>query len=635
MPQTTATVDKRIASLRGIQRNFPDIAWKTLLSLLPNQDQISMRSHRPSFRNFIPENWKQEVPAPEYWEQVRGYAAMAVDMAKGNMPYVSALVENLDNIPQPSYGSFLDYLSSDEIIKLPDEQKQPIWETMIAFIRKHRRFSDAKWALHPEMVDFLQQTADKITPSNPEYLHRYLFSNRDYDSLDRDVDWHTQQEIILNQRIDAVKQIYEINKTDSVISFSEHVENPAKVGNAFAHIANYDNDNELLPDFLDSQEHYKKQLISEYIRTRYHIAGLNWIDSLNAQTWSTEQKCALLFNVPFEIEIWEKADELLGEHVGDYWKKINVNPFATQSSLLPAIESLLQNGRSRLALDCIYAHYFSKKEFFKEQAIKALITGTTSEEPVGVIDAHHVTEIIKMLQDDPQINEDELFNIEWAYLPLLNRYSNAEPKLLEKHLSQKPELFIKAIQLIYRSKNQTEEQEPDETRKNIALNAWKLLHEWKRPPGKLDDGTFSGEVLKKWFDEVKTKTTQSGHYEVAMTHLGHVLFYAGSDPSGLWIHQSAAELLDEKDNDNIRQGFSSEVYNSRGVYTVDPSGKSERELADLWEKNAEDIEKLGLIYFASSLKELAKSYEREAERVICDFGNEGENEKGNGLQNDL
>ena len=181
---------------------------------------------------------------------------------------------------------------------------------------------------------------------------------------------------------------------------------------------------------------------------------------------------------------------LMRSELEDYWKKINVNPFPTQSNLLPAIESLLQNGRPRLALDCIYAHYFSKKEFFKEQAIKALITGTTSEEPVGAMDAHHVTEIIKMLQDDPQINEDELFNIEWAYLPLLNRHSNTEPKLLEKHLSQKPELFIEAIQLIYRSKNQTKEQEPDETRNNIALNAWKLLHESK--------DVICGDVPERW-----------------------------------------------------------------------------------------------------------------------------------------
>lgn len=634
MPQTTAIVAKRIASLKGIKRNFPDIAWKTLIKLLPNQHQVSSGSYKPTFRNFIPEDWKKEVSGTEYWEQVRAYAVIAVEMAQGNLSYVSVLVDNLDNIPQPSYGAFLDYLSSDVISKLPDEKKQPIWETMIAFIRKHRRFSDAKWALPSEMVDLLEQTANKILPANPEYLHRHLFSNRDYDFLDRDLDWHTQQEIILQQRIEAIKQIYKINNTDSVISFAEHVENPIKVGNTFAHIAHEENDDELLPIYLGSQEQYKKQFISGYIWSRNQLFGLNWINSLNAGAWPTEHKCELLFNVPFEMETWGKADELLGEKVGEYWKNINANPFPTQSSLLPAIENLLRYGRPRLAIDCIYAHNYSKKEFLKEQAVKALIEGASSDEPLGSMDAYHVTEIIKILQDDPQVNEDDLFKIEWSYLSLLDHYNNAEPKLLEKQLSKKPELFVEAIQLIYRSKNQTNEQETDEARKNIALNAWKLLHDWKRPPGTLNDDSFSREALYKWFVEVKKRTTQSGHYEVAMTHLGHVLFYAGSDPSGLWIHQSAAELLDDKDTDHIRQGFSAEVFNSRGSYTVDPSGKPERELADSWRQKADQVEKLGLIRFASSLKELANSYDREAVRVFTDFGDEGENEKVDGVKDD-
>lgn len=622
IPQTTASVDIRIASLVGIRRYFPDIAWKIVIGLLPNQHQTSFGSHKPFLQSFIPKDWKQEISKDEYREQILAYANIAVDMAKGNMKYTADLVKNLDNIPQPSYSEFLDYLSSDDIVKQPDEQKQPIWETMISFIKKHRRFSDAKWALPSEMVDLIQKTADVIIPSKPEVLYRYLFSNNDFDLFDKDIEWKTQQELLLKQRIDAIKQIYELNKTESVIYFAGNVENPSKVGNAFAHIAHEENDKELLPTLLDSQQQFKKQMVSGYINSRYNSLGAKWIDTQHVENWTIEQKCALLFNVPFEIEIWEKAHELLGEDVGVYWKNINVNPFPTQSNLLPAVNAFLQYDRPSLALDCIYAHYFSKKEFFKEHAIEALLKGNSSYEIASAMNSHYIIEIIKMLQDDTQINVDQMLKIEWAYLPLLERYNNAEPKLLEKHLSQNSELFMEAIQLIYRSKKQSGEQKTDEARKSNALNAWKLLNEWKYPPGKLDDGSFSTEALIKWVNEVRIKTIESGHYEVAMTHLGHVLFYVDSDPSGLWIHQCAAELLDNEDDDHIRQGFSSEVYNSRGVYTVDPSGKQERELSDVWRKRAEEIEKLGLIRFASSLKILANSYDREAERVIADFANE-------------
>jgi hypothetical protein len=379
-PQTNAHIEKRVASVKGIQRNFPEIAWKVLMGLLPNHLQVSSGSYKPSFRKYIQDNWKDRVSNEEYWKQVVEYASMAVEMAKGNILYVSELLENLDNIPKIAFNTFLEYLSSDEIVRLPDEQKQPIWETMILFAKKHRDFSDAKWALPTETVDLLEEIANKIAPSRPDILYRHLFSKNDFDLMDRNIEWQKRQDIISNKRIEAVKNIYEINKTNSIIAFAENVETPEKVGFSFSHIADEEVDHELLPVFLDNEELLKKQFIGGYILGRYQKEGLHWIESLSITNWSTEQKCNFLLFLPFEEEIWEKATELLGAQVGNYWKNIKVNPFVTQSSLLLAIECLLKYGRPRLALECIYAQYQSKKEFFKELAIQALIDGVSSEE---------------------------------------------------------------------------------------------------------------------------------------------------------------------------------------------------------------------------------------------------------------
>jgi hypothetical protein len=119
---------------------------------------------------------------------------------------------------------------------------------------------------------------------------------------------------------------------------------------------------------------------------------------------------------------------------------------------------------------------------------------------------------------------------------------------------------------------------------------------------------------------------ESGHYSLAMQHIGNVLYYSPKDSTGLWIDKSVAEIIDGYDADNIREGFTLQVFNSRGVYMVDPTGKNERELAEMWRQKADAVENEGYIRFASSLKELAKSYEREAERVIDRFKIEQENE---------
>ncbi|MCL2043768.1 MAG: hypothetical protein FWG89_06490 [Treponema sp.] len=623
LPQTIAPIEKRLASLKGVQRNLPDIAWKILIELLPKRHQTSCYTRKPKFRNFIPADWEEGVLRNEYWEQVNKYAAMTIDMVKNtknDIQYISELVDNLENIPRSSYDVFLQFLSSDDIVKLPDKQKVTIWEKMCILVRRHRNYFDAERALPVEQIDLLEQTAEKLAPANPEYLYRHLFFDSDLELKGKNEEWDIFQERMKKQRIMALQQIYGINKTDSVVLFAEIVENPAIVGDTFAYIANEKNDSELLPSFLDYDELYLKQLISGYIWTRYRNNGLKWIESLKVINWTNEQKCNFLLFLPFEDKIWEKAEEFLGEHVGEYWKKINanINPIA-QNNILHAIENLSKYGRPRFAFSCIYAHYHSKKELYKELAIKTLLDGVSSDESIGSIYKYQVTEIIKLLQGDIDIDENKLFKIEWAYLPFLNDYYYAEPKLLGKYLSQKPDFFIEIIQLLYRSKKDGKsDKKATKKNKNLLENAWKLLHEWKLPPGKLDDGSFSDDVLRKWVNEVKIKTIESGYFEAAMTHLGHVLFYTGPDKDGLWIQQPALEILDEKNNEHIRRGFLSEVYNSRGIYFIDPSGKPEKELADSWRKRAEEVEKLGYIHFASSLKELAYSYEREADRVIME-----------------
>ena len=232
------------------------------------------------------------------------------------------------------------------------------------------------------------------------------------------------------------------------------------------------------------------------------------------------------------------------------------------------------------------------------------------------MDADEIVEIIKALQNDPGTNPDDLSRVEWAYLQLLDQHRDASPKLLGHRLANEPGFFCEVIRLVFRSKKEERStEEATEERRSLATNAYRLLSEWRTSPGCRKDGTYDGDALTAWLDAVKKECSDTGHLEIAMTMVGHALIHVPADPDGLWIHRSVAAALNAKDAGDMRDGFLTELFNSRGTHWVDPTGKPERELADKYRVQAEAVEGAGYHRLATTLRELAGSYEREAEGV--------------------
>ena len=199
-------------------------------------------------------------------------------------------------------------------------------------------------------------------------------------------------------------------------------------------------------------------------------------------------------------------------------------------------------------------------------------------------------EVIKELQNDPSTNPDDLFLIEWAFLPLLDGLHGASPKLLEQRLSDDPEFFCEVIRAAFRSKKEDRQvRELTEQQKNNGAYAYRLLHNWKTPPGSQKDGTYKGDVLTTWLEKVKEICRESGHLEVALTMIGQVLLNTPPDPDGFWMNYTAANVLNAKDAKKIRNGFQTAVIASRGVYTC-TGGEEERKFAEKYRMRAEETE---------------------------------------------
>jgi hypothetical protein len=614
-PQTLAPVGKRRAAVATLQKELPDVAWKLLLNLLPQTQQSSSMTRKPAWRRVIPEDWKEGVTNQDYWDQVNAYAEMAISQAKQDLSKLATLVDYFAKLPPPSRERLLSYMNSDEIISLPQEERLAIWNQLTDLVSNHRKYAAAKWAMPANEVNQIATVADRLEPESPAYKNRRLFIERDFDLYEETDNFEQQVEKLFERRKAAVKEVYSEEGVQAVIKFAEGVDSPGQVGFAFGAIAPPTDDPEVLPALLEDDSTALAQLAMGFVLGRFRTQGWSWADNMDLTNWTIDQKAALLAYLPFSSETWSRAQHLVGEDASKYWQKARVNPFDAGKELYLAIDRLIENNRVLAAIGALEHLVYRKEPIDNQQIVRALNELMQSTDFLRAMDPHGVGQLIKVLQQDPSTNDDDLFKIEWAFVRLLDGDFGIYPTLLHKKLAGEPTFFCEIIRAIFRSDKVDKNEAPTANQQAIATNAYRLLDEWRTPPGLEEGGTFNGDRLNSWMNAVKESCAESGHLKIAMQEVGKVLFYAPPDPEGLWIHQSVARVLNAKDSGDIRQGYGIEIFNSRGAHFVDPEGKPERELANHYRKQAEEVELRGYHRLAIVLREAAASYDREAEQI--------------------
>jgi hypothetical protein len=626
-PQTVATIEKRKVAVKILLDEHPMVGWKLLINLIPNQSQTSSGSHKPKWRKIIPEDEVKTNIGKEYWEQVGIYCELAVDLAEDNIDRLSELVRYLDNLPTSSFDRVLYILSSENITGKPEVERIKLWSELVKISLEHRRYKDAKWTLNSEMISKIEEVANILIPKNPLNLHQILFDGRTDFYIEPD-NWQGQSEKIEQNRKKALSEIFDFGGIDAILDFSKLVGNPTSVGFTLGAMLDITVDDKILPSLVNSEEQNKKviQFIKAFVKGRVRAGGINWVDSISKDDWTQQQIGQFYAWLPFYKGIWDRAISLLGDEEKEYWDRVEAFPSSVDNSLEEAINKLLIFGRPNAAVDCLYSLFYHKKPLDKNIVTDALLKVVKANVSPSSMELHHYIELIKALQNDPNSNPNALFEVEWAYLPLLNKYNGARPEFLENRLASDPAFFNSVIGIVYRSRKEGDSAvKPTEDQQATASNAFKLLSDWKIPPGTEKDGSFSKDGFNKWLSLSKKMCEETGHLEVALTHIGKVLYYSPMDKNGLWINKEVAKALNSVDAWDMRKGFSTEVYNSRGVYWVDPSGKPEKELAEKYREMADQIENAGYFRFAATLKGIADSYDHEAERVIKKHQEENKN----------
>ena len=436
-----------------------------------------------------------------------------------------------------------------------------------------------------------------------------------YDIDDEKKDYKKVEEKLNKQRETALIKLLE-QKPDikTIINLIQKVESPFMVSDALVNIKKFNFDNDIYPNLLASKDSKIRQFLYNYTPHKYKIFGLKWLEQILYNTWTNKEQVEFFKQLPSCSEIWHLLDNLPKNIRDQYWKTVDVNTYQSDSDI-DLIHYLLKYNRPVVATECISKMLHSGQKVESPLIIEILNKISSEKEEIKNIDAYTIGLMIKKLQDDKNVNSDDIVWLEWRFYHALNHVT--KPTYLKKKLKEQPEFFCELINMLYKPKDEKIAKTEPILDQKLISHAWTILNEIK-PLAGYDDtlGTFNSKIFLKWFKKVIKIAKEKTRLEVTLNEIGQILFYTPADNSGFWINKDIAEILNTEEYEAMRRGYSSEIINSRGVHTVDPTAKPEFDLAAMYHKQADECRSAGFNRLALVLDDAEQFYQDEAKRIL-------------------
>ncbi len=603
--QTQAKNETRITVLRNIISNFPELGNKLLIDILQWRNTFSNPIALPVYDDNVA-SFDRNTSESDYKKIVEDYSNILIERISKEEISISEIIDNLDSFYSTTSSRITEYFEKNNVFDRLDEgQKYKTWYSLKLIIRKHKYFNKSKWAFPTEIILKLEKFADLCEPTDVLKKYKILFSewsNKLYDKEYGD-DYSKKEKAVLDKRISAFREIISVHGIKVIYTYIDSDLMARNIAMTMSYMLSEMDINNLFPEIFSSKDENIKNFYGYFLRFADNEKLLEIIDRTK---WNEKSRLELFTHLNFEKQNWELAKKEL-KRPTDYWKLINHLPLQSETDLTDAIIKIMDAKRYDYALLCFFAQLYNKREINDELLLDALIK---NDKMIDVYDLH---ELIKYCQKK-ELNHEKMKLIEWKYLTSIHDDSDIRPLNLFWELQLNPDFFIEVLSLAFKEEGDKAEKVLSETEKNNSINAYNLLHKWKTLPG-LKDNILEEEYLKKWVTEVQEKAENVNRLSIANLIIGHVLFYSPADSSGLWINKTIASVLNKIENFRMRDGFHTEAVNSRGVYSVDFTGKSDLEIANGWKIKAEALKENGYYELSTTIKDLYNMYINESERA--------------------
>jgi len=617
-PKTLASIEVQHSVVEKIVDEHRIVGRELLKGLLPNMTRTTMGREFPEWLAIA--NNSQSITEQELWKESSYYSNLYIDTAESLQEIVD-VINNVNHLTDDTLPSFTNQLNK-RLQNMTDKDRQVVWEVLLKKINNlDRRSKD-----EDERVKILKKFADDTEPEDDLCKSIYLFSNYDHDLIDYN-DWKKgKKELEDKRRQSLLKILISDNATRQLNKLISRAKIPYTIGSSLGSIDYPSIENMLLPKFLNENK-AEKEFISNFIYTRcfYYKGDISWVDRLDFASWNNEQKILFLLALPFSQSTWDLLDAQQNKDLTKgYWDRVDNFRYTIDDKYSEdAAKSLLGAKRPLAAIEYVASIILGTEDSTKQQidpelCLKVLMASLKTTENISGTNnlQYAIGSVFKYLYDNIDYTKTNLWEAEWGCISLFGKHGIGQPRALIYRIANDADFFCDLIKAAYKSDlPDAKQQEIDDA---IQYRLLKILsfNDFIIMPGIDQYDTFREDNFTAWIHKTEEICKTSGHLGVAQSVIGGYLINSPEDKSGLWINKTVAKILDRNDSVSMRSGYNMGIRNARGMHAVDETGEAEASLRDKWRNRAVKVETLGFINLATSLRELAETYERERNRII-------------------
>lgn len=627
-PKTQASVSARYTAIDKILKNNRGHGRFIIKKLLPGVTQTTSGDDvLPWLIDPSDDTKEKHVTRQEVYEQSSYYSTLFIENSD-SIEEIIDIIEVIDHLTDDAMDDFTKKIDSTTSV-FNSADRLAVWNALLQQSRHLNRKRGKKRSSLSNWAEITQSLADKIAPEDILDKNIYLFNSYDHDLIDSE-NWETGEKKIRARRQEALIQIINSKGMSGLKLLIESAKLPHIIGQTLGSINEDTLSVNVLPELIKYEGPYEA-----FYRTYIYIRGVDhkddiksWTKKMNFGKWLDEEKIKFILSLPLVQSSWSLFEHENPTIEKEYWSRVSDFVSISQTGYSSyAVGELLKADRPLAALECIYWSSFAANnkdlaKIDKDQILDALLSSMNTDENVIEYNRlnHEVGTIFKYLHESIDISNTDLWKAEWAYLGIFTKQGSLIPKALIRHVIDSPDFFCELVQMGYKSSTSKEES-PKEIPESIQRNLLRLLsfNDFPIALGVSKDGVFNENQLNDWISRAEDLCRKTGHLEVARSIIGGYLVNAPADADGTWIDKAVLRVLDREDAREMREGYNTGIYNSRGIHSVDSSGSDESALRDLWSERATLAEEKGYINVAESLRDLAAGYDYHRERVVRRF----------------